>query len=210
MEKVVLSPEGKIIHYKRQNRKKVSDNLIVGLTTCLEKLGKMRDVERIERYLTFGNEESLDIKEEIARLLLLATTFPTNMSPTIDISNKLLENHVININSMFIKEFLELEERNKTTSFMKSDFYYLISKKVEEMELKMFFDEKYSLNDSLILIKNIRNLYVSNLDQNIMRGKLDLRFREPLIELFQCNLDNTHEKIKNGVINNVQLQTRHQ
>lgn len=194
-----------------KKNEKVNENpLLLGLTICLERIAKMKDYEDIENYLSYGNSSSFDIKEEIARLLLLATTLPTEKSPTVDISEKLLENHVVDINSMFIKEFLELEERNKANSFMKSDFYYKISNKLEEMELKSLMDNSFYLNDSILLIKNIRNLYISNIDQNIEKGRLDVKYREPLIELFQYNLDNVHEKIRNGGKRNVQLQTRYQ
>lgn len=205
----VLSPKGKVI--RTSNNFKIDDNnnLIQGLMICLDKLTKMKDFDEIEDYLLYGSNEA-DIKEEIARLLMIATTIPNSISPTMDISNKLIENHIIDVNSLFIKEFLELEARNKTNSFMKSDFYYQISKMVEEMEEKSLIEDNYYLNDSIILIKNIRNLYISSIDDNVERGFLDARFREPLIELFQHNLDNTQNKMKNGVLNNVQLQTRYQ
>ncbi|MBQ8132525.1 MAG: hypothetical protein IJ193_08550 [Bacilli bacterium] len=211
MDKVILSPQGRVIRKRKFNpTKKCSTILVDGLTIVLDSLGRMRTIDDMEEYLSYGREEDIDVKEEIARLLLIATTFPTEISPTIDISNKLFENHIVDINSMFIKEFLELEERNKTTSFMKSDFYYQISSKLEEMELRRLIDDSFVLNDSLVLIKNIRNLYLANLDQNILCGNLDMRFREPLVELFQHNLDYTQKKIRNGVMkNNVQLQTRH-
>lgn len=211
MDKVILSPQGRIIRKRKfSTNKKASNILVDGLEIVLDTLGKMRTMDDMEHYLSYGREEDVNVKEEIARLLLIATTFPTEISPTIDISNKLFENHIVDINSMFIKEFLELEERNKTTSFMKSDFYYQISSKLEEMELKRLIDDSFVLNDSLILIKNIRNLYMANLDQNISKENLDMRYREPLIELFQHNLDYTQRKIRNGVMkNNVQLQTRH-
>lgn len=204
MEKVVLSSQSKVIRRTKNN--KVNNLLPIGLTICLDKISKMKDYETIENYLSYGDNNKLDIKEEIARLLLIATTFPTDKSPTVDISEKLLENHIVDINSMFIKEFLEMEARNKTTSFMKSDFYYQISNKLEEMELKSLIDNSFYLNDSIILIKNIRNLYIANIDQNIEKNRLDVKFREPLIELFQHNLDYTHEKIMNGGKRNVQLQ----
>lgn len=211
MDKVILSPQGRVIRKRKFSANKKPTNILVdGLEIVLDTLGKMRTIDDMEHYLSYGREEDINVKEEIARLLLIATTFPTEISPTIDISNKLFENHIVDINSMFIKEFLELEERNKTTSFMKSDFYYQISSKLEEMELKRLIDESFVLNDSLILIKNIRNLYMANLDQNISKENLDMRYREPLIELFQHNLDYTQRKIRNGVMkNNVQLQTRH-
>ena len=211
MDKVILSPQGRVIRKRKFNpTKKCSTILVDGLTIVLDSLGRMRTIDDMEEYLSYGREEDIDVKEEIARLLLIATTFPTEISPTIYISNKLFENHIVDINSMFIKEFLELEERTKTTSFMKSDFYYQISSKLEEMELRRLIDDSFVLNDSLVLIKNIRNLYLANLDQNILCGNLDMRFREPLVELFQHNLDYTQKKIRNGVMkNNVQLQTRH-
>ena len=196
-----------VLNMKKNEQK---NPLILGLTICLERIAKMKDYEDIENYLSYGILSSFDIKEEIARLLLLATTLPTEKSPTVDISEKLLENHIVDINSMFIKEFLELEERNKTNSFMKSDFYYKISNKLEEMEMKSLMDNSFYLNDSIILMKNIRNLYIANIDQNIEKGRLDVKYREPLIELFQYNLDNVHEKIRNGGKKNVQLQTRYQ
>ncbi len=211
MDKVILSPQGRVIRKRKfSTNQKASNILVDGLEIVLDTLGKMRTIDDMEHYLSYGREEDINVKEEIARLLLIATTFPTEISPTIDISNKLFENHIVDINSMFIKEFLELEERNKTTSFMKSDFYYQISSKLEEMELKRLIDESFVLNDSLILIKNIRNLYIANLDQNVSKENLDMRYREPLIELFQHNLDYAQRKIRNGVMkNNVQLQTRH-
>ncbi len=211
MDKVILSPQGRVIRKRKFDANRKTSNILVnGLEIVLDTLGKMRTRDDMEQYLSYGREEDIDVKEEIARLLLIATTFPTDVSPTIDISNKLFDNHIVDINSMFIKEFLELEERNKTTSFMKSDFYYQISSKLEEMELRRLVDDNLVLNDSIILIKNIRNLYRANLDANVDRGKLDMRYREPLIELFQHNLDYAQKKIRNGVMKtNVQVQTRH-
>lgn len=211
MDRVILSPQGRVIRKRKfHSNRKCSTILVDGLEIVLDTLGNMRTIDDMEQYLSYGREEDIDVKEEIARLLLIATTFPTEISPTIDISNKVFDNHIVDINSMFIKEFLELEERNKTTSFMKSDFYYQISSKLEEMELRRLIDDSFVLNDSIVLIKNIRNLYMANLDQNISCGNLDMRFREPLIELFQHNLDYAQRKIRNGVMkNNVQLQTRH-
>ena len=205
----VLSPKGKIIRTEHNFKIDDNNNLIQGLMTCLDKLTKMKNSEDIEDFLLYGSNE-FDINDEIARLLLIATTIPKNESPTMDISNKLIENHIIDVNSLFIKEFLELEARNKTNSFMKSDFYYQISKMVEEMEEKSLIESNFYLNNSIILIKSIRNLYISSLDENVESGFLDARYREPLIELFQHNLDNTQKKMKNGVLNNVQLQTRYQ
>ena len=211
MDKVILSPQGRVIRKRKFDANRKTSNILVnGLEIVLDTLGKMRTRDDMEQYLSYGREEDIDVKEEIARLLLIATTFPTDVSPTIDISNKLFDNHIVDINSMFIKEFLELEERNKATSFMKSNFYYQISSKLEEMELKRLIDESFVLNDSLILIKNIRNLYLANLDQNVEKGNLDMRYREPLVELFQHNLDYAQKKIRNGVMkNNVRVQERH-
>lgn len=211
MDKVIISPQSRVVRKRKFDASHKCSNILVdGLEIVLDTLNKMRTKDDMEHYLSYGREEDIDVKEEIARLLLIATTFPTEISPTIDISNKLFDNNIVDINSMFIKEFLELEERNKTTSFMKSDFYYQISSKLEEMELRRLVDDSFVLNDSIILIKNIRSLYIANLDSNIDRGRLDIRCREPLIELFQHNLDYAQKKIRNGVMkDNVRVQERH-
>ena len=208
MTKAVLSPRGKIIR-NIQKRSKQSKVLEEGLSLCIEKLSKMKTKEEIEDYLIGDNDTNIDLKEDIARLMLLATTIPKNESPTVDISKKVLDNHIVDINSIFIKEFLELEVRNKANSFMKSDFYYQISSKVEEIELKKLMDEHYNLNDTLILLNRIKGLYKHTLDTCIHNKRLDVRIREPLLELFQYNLDCTHTKMKNGVMNNVRIQKRY-
>lgn len=198
----VVSPKGNTIRFSDNNI------LVDGLVICLEKMNKMKKLSDIEDYLTYGSID-LDIKEEIARLLLVATTLPSNTSPVLDISNKVKNNEMVNINSMFIKEFLEMRERNKKDAFMKSNFYKQISRIVEEMNMKQEVDNSYYLNDGIVLTKNIRNLYISNLDKNIESNRLAINYREPLIELFQNSLDCTLDKIKNGVKSDVQVQRKY-
>jgi len=201
MSKVILTPQGKII----RNIESGSKCLVEGLELCLNKLSKFRDQDDIIDYLEFGSSD-FNLREEIARLILIATTLPNNCSPSVDIANTLTDGSVVDINSMFLQEYLEMEKRNKKNSFMKSDFYKSISNMVDEMDFKYSVSNNYSLNDCLVLVKNIRNLYISNLNNK----KLDTRFREPLLELFQHNLDFSLQRMKNGVIDDVQVQTRYQ
>lgn len=205
MKAPVLAPQGKIIRMNKEDSEVLTDGLMI----CLDKMTKMKTFSEINNYLMYG-EEDFVLREDIARLLLIATTVPKEKAPSVDISQKVLHDHVIDINSLFIKEFLELEQKNKKNAFMKSEFYKLISKSVEEMEVKYDEARNYYLNDGIILMRNIRNLYLSSLDLCIENDRLDARFREPLVELFQNNLDYTLNKIKNGVIKNVQVQARHQ
>lgn len=205
MKAPVLAPQGKIIRMNKEDSEVLTDGLMI----CLDKMTKMKTFSEINNYLMYG-EENFVLREDIARLLLIATTVPKEKAPSVDISQKVLHDHVIDINSLFIKEFLELEQKNKKNAFMKSEFYKLISKSVEEMEVKYDEARNYYLNDGIILMRNIRNLYLSSLDLCIENDRLDARFREPLVELFQNNLDYTLNKIKNGVIKNVQVQARHQ
>ena len=177
---------------------------------CLDKMTKMGTAREINDYLLYGSNDDIDIKEEVARLLLLATSFPSNISPALDIGEKIMANHIVDINSMFMREFLEIDLRSKKSSFMNSNFYDAISSKVKEMESKDDMNVNFYLNNGIILNKNLRNLYIANLDKNIKDNKLEVKFREPLIELFQYNLDYTLNKLKNGVIKNVQVQTRYQ
>ena len=181
--------------------------LLDGLSICLDRMTKMETESEIRKYLSFGY--SL-VKEEVARLLLIATTKPSSSSPVVDISKKIMDDHIVDIDSKFLREFLELRERNKKTSFIKSDFYKIISTKVDEMELKNSIDSGFYLNDGLFLVKGIKDLYVAYIDKRINDDKLDVRYREPLVELFQYNLDCTLKRLKNGVNSNVQVQTRHQ
>lgn len=183
--------------------------LMDGLTICLDKMTKMKNESAIREYLSFGSKDEIDVKEEVARLLLLATTKPSNNSPIVDISKKIMDNHIVDINSIFLKEFLELRERNKKNSFMKTDFYKVISNVVEEIELKNSCDSGFYLNDGLVLVNNIRNLYRFNIDKKIYEDKLDIRYREPLLELFQNYLDCTLDNLKEGVNTNVQVQARY-
>lgn len=208
MKKNILSPQSKIINLDMD----LDDNTILtdGLVICLDKITKFKTFGEVNKYLMFGSN-SVDIKEEIARLILIATTLPKNEAPTINISRKVLNNHIVDINSMFLKEFLELAYKNRKDSFMKSEFYSIISQKVKEIYLKYNADNVFSLGDGIVVMKNIRNLYIANLDQNLALGRLDLRYRELLIELFQYNLDFSLEKIRKGVVFNerIQIQTRH-
>ena len=207
MKKAILGPQGKVIKSKRFEE----DNILIdGLMICLDKMTKMGTAREINDYLLYGSNDDIDIKEEVARLLLLATSFPSNISPALDIGEKIMANHIVDINSMFMGEFLEIDLRSKKSSFMNSNFYDAISSKVKEMETKDDMNVNYYLNNGIILNKNLRNLYIANLDKNIKDNKLEVKFREPLIELFQYNLDYTLNKLKNGVIKNVQVQTRYQ
>ncbi len=207
MKKAILGPEGKVIKPKRFEE----DNILIdGLMICLDKMTKMGTAREINDYLLYGSNDDIDIKEEVARLLLLATSFPSNISPALDIGEKIMANHIVDINSMFMREFLEIDLRSKKSSFMNSNFYDAISSKVKEMESKDDMNLNYYLNNGIILNKNLRNLYIANLDKNIKDNKLEVKFREPLIELFQYNLDYTLNKLKNGVIKNVQVQARYQ
>ena len=207
MKKAILGPEGKVIKPKRFEE----DNILIdGLMICLDKMTKMGTAREINDYLLYGSNDDIDIKEEVARLLLLATSFPSNISPALDIGEKIMANHIVDINSMFMREFLEIDLRSKKSSFMNSNFYDAISSKVKEMESKDDMNLNFYLNNGIILNKNLRNLYIANLDKNIKDNKLEVKFREPLIELFQYNLDYTLNKLKNGVIKNVQVQTRYQ
>lgn len=185
--------------------------LLDGLSICLDRMTKMENESAIRKYLSFGSEDDEStVKEEVARLLLLATTKPSSESPVVGISKKIMDEHIVDIDSMFLKEFLEMRERNKKSSFVKSDFYKIISTKVDEMELKNSIDSGFYLNDGIFLVKGIRDLYVAYIDKRVNDDKLDVRYREPLVELFQYNLDCTLERLKNGVKSNVQVQTRHQ
>ncbi|MBR6949888.1 MAG: hypothetical protein IKH54_06885 [Bacilli bacterium] len=207
MKKAILGPQGKVIKSKRFEE----DNILIdGLMICLDKMTKMGTAREINDYLLYGSNDDIDIKEEVARLLLLATSFPSNISPALDIGEKIMANHIVDINSMFMREFLEIDLRSKKSSFMNSNFYDAISSKVKEMESKDDMNVNFYLNNGIILNKNLRNLYIANLDKNIKDNKLEVKFREPLIELFQYNLDYTLNKLKNGVIKNVQVQTRYQ
>lgn len=193
--------------------KRFTDSRILfdGLAICLDRMMKMENESAIRKYLSFGSEdEESTVKEEVARLLLLATTKPSSESPVVGISRKIMDEHVVDIDSMFLKEFLEMRERNKKSSFVKSDFNKIISTKVDEMELKNSIDSGFYLNDGIFLVKGIRDLYVAYIDKRVNDDKLDVRYREPLVELFQYNLDCTLERLKNGVKSNVQVQTRHQ
>lgn len=190
-------------------RKMNSTALTDGLTICLDKMTKMDNESAIREYLSFGNKDDMDIKEEVARLLLLATTKPSDNSPIVDISKKIMDDHVVDINSIFLREFLEIKERNKSNSFMKTEFYKCISNLVDEIELKNSCDSGFYLNDGIVLVNNIRNLYKFNLDNKINDDVLDVRYREPLLELFQNYLDCTLDSLVEGVNKNVQLQTKH-
>lgn len=202
MDKVILSPEEKIIRHKKQSKEN-TDILKDGLMICLDKLSKMRSREETSNYLLYGNEDSIDIKEEIARLLIIATTMSKDISPIIDIENILMDSDISKINSMFIREYFNIALKNKTNSFMRSNFYKQISKRVDTMEFKRLLNGEIDLSDIIVLNKNIKRLYVSTLDQNIEHRQLDVRKREPLIDLFQYILDLTLNKFRNGVTNNV-------
>ena len=197
MPKNILTPSGKVIKCIESQR--INNNLLEGLKICIYKISRMENDKEIEEYLSFGNTSYFNLKEEIARLLLLATTLPVNVSPVIDIGTKSKSDDILNINSMFIKELFNSAHRKKKNSFINSDFYKSISSKVEEMEVKYHFEKRFYLGDGIVLIKNIRNLYISNVDNSLASNKLDFRYREPLIELFQYILDCTLKRIRNGV-----------
>ena len=140
----------------------------------------------------------------------MRSTKPSDKSPAEDLSKKIMERHFEAIDSKFLKEFLELREKNKKNAFNKTDFYKLISSKVDEIELKNNADSGFYLNDGLYLSKGLKDLYKVYIDKRIDDDKLDVRWRESLLELFQHNLDCTLDRLRNGVKRNVQVQTRHQ
>lgn len=187
-----------------------SDILLDGLSICLDRMTKIKDGSTIRNYLSFGSDDESTIKEKVARLLLIATTNPSNSSPIQDIIKKIMDGHIVDLDSSFFREYLESKERNKKNSFINSKFYKILSGKVYEIELKSDIDNMFYLNDILLLENGIRKLYIKNLDKNIFDDKLDVRNREILVELYQHNLDDAFDGLKNGVKRNVQVQTRHQ
>ena len=192
--------------------KRFTDSRILfdGLAICLDRMMKMENESAIRNYLDSGCDDDYSAKEEVARLLLIATTKPSEKSPAEDLSKKIMERHFEAIDSKFLKEFLELREKNKKNAFNKTDFYKLISSKVDEIELKNNADSGFYLNDGLYLSKGLKDLYKVYIDKRIDDDKLDVRWRESLLELFQHNLDCTLDRLRNGVKSNVQIQTRHQ
>ena len=192
--------------------KRFTDSRILfdGLAICLDRMMKMENESAIRNYLDSGCDDDYSAKEEVARLLLIATTKPSDKSPAEDLSKKIMERHFEAIDSKFLKEFLELREKNKKNAFNKTDFYKLISSKVDEIELKNNADSGFYLNDGLYLSKGLKDLYKVYIDKRLDDDKLDVRWRESLLELFQHNLDCTLDRLRNGVKRNVQVQTRHQ
>lgn len=176
-----------------------------GLSACLDKMSKFKSQSDLNNYLIYGSRD-FSLSEDVARLLVIATTNPSNKSPVEDICDKLLDGYVTDIDSSFIKEFLEMRERNKATAFMKSDTYKVINNMVSSMNDRFITNNNYDFTDGIVLTKCIRKLYSYNLDQNIESNKLAINYREPLIELFQNSLDCTLDKIRNGVKDNVQIQ----
>ena len=87
--------------------------------------------------------------------------------------------------------------------FVDSDDY------LELNALELMIDRMYRFNADIVAC-GIKNVFDNaNLDYNISTGEFDVRYKEPLMELFQYNLDCTLDRLKNGVNNNVQVQTRH-
>ncbi len=190
--------EGALSSYEDSKSKK--GILEDGLMICINKMLAEKDFDTINDYFLYGSKSSFSLREEVARLLLVASVVPKRTSPTLDIAESFINNNLRKLSSSFFDYLLKDEE---------SDSYNRISDKVEEMELMYLVNNSYELDDCIILTNSIRDLYIANLDQNIEANKLDLRYRESLIELFQFGLDCTLDKIRNGVIKDVSVQARH-
>ena len=93
--------------------KRFTDSRILfdGLAICLDRMMKMENESAIRNYLDSGCDDDYSAKEEVARLLLIATTKPSEKSPAEDLSKKIMERHFEAIDSKFLKEFLELREK---------------------------------------------------------------------------------------------------
>lgn len=174
-----------------KNSKLIEDGTLTFLTNIASL--QEQSPEKLRQYLELGaNSETINLEEEVARLLTIASLDNYQISPIENIMNSIYVEGISNIKSSFLTSAL-----NKTTEFEKEYDNFFTEGSFSNFVTNI--DEASSGNKEELIdsvFNQITIYYSKRLDQNIKDKKLDLRYYEPLTNWFEYSLNATKERIK--------------
>lgn len=174
-----------------KNSKLIEDGTLTFLTNIASL--QEQSPEKLRQYLELGaNSETINLEEEVARLLTIASLDNYQISPIENIMNSIYVEGISNIKSSFLTSAL-----NKTTEFEKEYDNFFTEGSFSNFVTNI--DEASSGNKEELIdsvFNQITIYYSKHLDQNIKDKKLDLRYYEPLTNWFEYSLNATKERIK--------------